>query len=192
MRQNWRSTRSCRWKSAVWYCPKRTGDPGRDRHARTVQFACLVLASAVCTLGILNIIAREHGETSLLVFAVAGLVAAMVMNRAGRWEWAARIAFTAVLMTAMLMVFESRDGFRSLAMLLFPGMLLLSVLLLDRVSYMITSGIVLVAVSAMGMAERQGLTRAIRARSSTTYEGTPGWSLFCCGRVSTREWAIVP
>jgi PAS domain S-box-containing protein len=130
-----------------------------------------VLASALCALGILNISAGENQETPMLGFAVAGLVAAMVMNRAGRWEWAARIAFTAVLMTATLMVYEARDGFRSLAMLLFPAMLLLSVLLLDRASYMITSGVVLVAVSAMGMAERQGLTRAIpRVRSSTTYQ----------------------
>jgi hypothetical protein len=121
-------------KSAVWFYPKRTGDPGRDRHARTVQFACLVLASALCTLAILNIIAWELEGTPLLVFAVAGLIAAMFMNRAGRWEWAARTAFSAVLLTAILMVFEARDGFRSLAMLLFPGMLLLSVLLLDRAS----------------------------------------------------------
>jgi PAS domain S-box-containing protein len=159
------------WKSSSWFYPKPTGDPGRDRNARTVQFACLLLASAVSTVTILNVIARELGETPLLVFAVAGLVAAMIMNRVGRWEWAARTAFLAVLLTAMLMVFEARDGFRSLAMLLFPGMLLLSVLLLGRASYMITSGIVLVAVSAMGMAEKQGLTRAIPGvRSSTTYE----------------------
>jgi PAS domain S-box-containing protein len=119
----------------------------------------------------LNISAGENQETPILGFAVAGLVAAMVVNRAGRWEWAARIAFTAVLMTALLMVYDARDGFRSLAMLLFPAMLLLSVLLLDRVSYMITSGAVLVAVSAMGIAERQGLTRAIpQVRSTTSYQ----------------------
>ena len=121
-------------KSSSWFYPKQTGDPGRDRNARTVQFACLLLASAVSTVAILNIIARETEETPLLVFAVAGLVAAIVVNRAGRWEWAARTAFSAVLLTAILMVFEARDGFRSLAMLLFPGMLLLSVLLLDRAS----------------------------------------------------------
>ncbi len=95
----------------------------------------------------------------------------MVMNRAGNWEWAARTAFLAVLLTAMLLVFEARDGFRSLAMLVFPGMLLLSVMLLDRASYMITAGMVLVAVAALGIAEKQGLTRAIpHVRSSTTYD----------------------
>jgi hypothetical protein len=58
---------------------------------------------------------------------MAALVAAMLTNRAGNWEWAARTAFMAVLLTAMLLVFEARDGFRSLSMLVFPGMLLISV-----------------------------------------------------------------
>jgi PAS domain S-box-containing protein len=120
----------------------------------------------------LNVISGEpSAETPILVFAVAGLVAAMVTNRAGSWEWAARTAFLAVLLTAMLLVFEARDGFRSFAMLVFPGMLLISVMLLNRASYMITAGMVLVAVAALGIAEKQGLTRAIpHVRSSTTYE----------------------
>ena len=152
------------WKSSAWLYPKQTGNPGRDRNACTVQFACFLLASAVSAVAILDVVSHEPAETPLLVFAVAGLVAAMIMNRAGRWEWAARTAVSTVLLTAMLLVFEARDGFRSLAMLLFPGMLLLSVMLLDRASYMITASIVLVAVAAMGVAERQGLTRFSKHR----------------------------
>jgi PAS domain S-box-containing protein len=160
------------WKSRSWFYPKPTGDPGRDRNARTVQFACFLLAFAVSTLAILNVISGEpSAETPILGFAAAGLVAAMVTNRAGNWEWAARTAFLAVLLAAMLLVFEARDGFRSLSMLLFPGMLLFSVMLLDRASYMITAGIVLLAATGLGIAERRGLTRAIpHVRSSTTYE----------------------
>jgi PAS domain S-box-containing protein len=163
-------------KSSSWFYPKPTGDPGRDRNARTVQFACFLLAFAVSAVAILNVISREpSAETPALIFAVAGLVAAMIMNHAGSWKWAALIACSAVLLTAMLLVFEARDGFRSFAMLLFPGMLLISVMLLDRASYMITAGMVLVAVAALGIAERQSLTRAIpHVRSSTTYE-----SIFC-------------
>ncbi|HEV3118217.1 MAG TPA: PAS domain S-box protein, partial [Gemmataceae bacterium] len=159
------------WNLAVWFYPKQTGDPGRDRNARTVQFACFLLASAVSAVAILNVMDSKPGETPLLVFGVAGLAAAMIVNRAGRWQWAARTAFSAVLLTAMLLVFEARDGFRSHAMIVFPGTLLLAVLLPDRTSYMITAGTLLLAVSAIGMAERQGLTRAIRGvRSPTTYE----------------------
>src|SRR5215471_18135198 len=156
--------------SPSWFYAKPTGDLGRDRNARTVQFACLLLASTVSTVAILNAASHELGENPLILFAVACLVAAMIMNRAGRWEWGARIAFSAMLLTAILLVFGARDGFRSHAMLVFPGMLLLGVMLLDRFSYMITAGIVLVAVATLGIAERHGLTQAIpHLRTSTNY-----------------------
>jgi PAS domain S-box-containing protein len=45
-------------------------------------------------------------------------------------------------------------------MLVFPGLLLISVMMLDRVSYVTTAGIVLVVVGVLGIAVRQGLTRA--------------------------------
>jgi hypothetical protein len=159
-------------KRSSWFYPKPTGDPGHDRNAGTVQCACFLLASAISAVAVLNGIIREHTrQTPLLLFVVAGLVAATVINRAGRWEWAARIALLAPLFTAILLVFESRDGFRSYAMLVFPMMLLLSVMLLDRASYVITAGIVLLAVAALGSAERHGLTRAVpRVRSLTTYD----------------------
>ena len=159
-------------KRPSWFYPKPTGDLGRDRNAGTVQFACFLLTFAVSAVAVLNGIAREPWEeTPLLLFAVAGLVAATIINRAGMWEWAARITILAVLFTAILLVFEARDGFRSTAMLVFPMMLLLSVMLLDRASYMITASTVLLAVAALGIAERYGLTRAIpRVRSLTTYD----------------------
>ena len=157
--------------SSSWFYPKPTGDPGQDRNASAVQFACLMLASAISTVIILNVIQRELEKTPLLIFDVAGLIAAMIMNRVGRWEWAARTAFLALLLTAFLLVFVARDGFRSLAMVLFPAMLLLCVMLLDRASYVITAGIILAAVATLGIAEKQGVTRAIpRVASSTTYE----------------------
>jgi PAS domain S-box-containing protein len=119
----------------------------------------------------LNVIAHEPSETPVLVFAVAGLVFAGVMNRSGRWVGAALTAFLAVLSTAILLVLEARDGFRSHAMLVFPGLLLISVMLLDRAFYLMTAGMVLVAVAALGIAEKHGLTRAIPGmRTPTSYE----------------------
>jgi PAS domain S-box-containing protein len=159
------------WKVASRFYPKATGDPGHDRNARTVQFACILLTSFVSAIVILNAVTQELRTTPILVFAVAGLFAAIIMNREGRWSWAARTAIFALLLTATLLVFEAHDGFRSTAMLVFPGMLLISVMLLDRASYMVATGIVLLAVAALGIAERQGLTRAIpHVRSPTTYE----------------------
>ncbi len=154
-------------KSSSWFYPKPTGDPGRDRNARTLQFACFLLAFAISLVAVLN---TDMREGPLLVFAVAGLVAAAVINRAGMPAFAARIAFLAVLLTAVLLVLEARDGFRSNAMLVFPGLLLIGVMLLDRASYVTTAGIVLVAVAALGVAEKHGFTRAIPGvRTPTNY-----------------------
>ncbi len=157
------------WKSRFY--PKPTGDPGRDRNARTVQFACVLLAFVAGQTAGLNVIGGDlSGETAVLIFSVAALALAMVMNRRGHWEWAARTAYLSILLAASLRVFDARDGFRSLAMMVFPGMLLISVLLLNKASYRVTAGMVLLAVAALGIAEKQGLTRAIpHFRSPTTY-----------------------
>src|SRR5215469_5749994 len=127
-------------EKSSWIYPKSTGDPGRDRNARTVQFACLLLAAAVALLIILNAIAQESPGTNRVLFlAVGALLLAAFANRTGRTRWAARIAFLATLLTATLLVFAARDGFRSHAMLVFPGLLLISVMLLDRTSYVWTA-----------------------------------------------------
>jgi hypothetical protein len=56
-----------------------------------------------------------------------------------------------MLLGTILLVFEAHDGFRSHAKLVFPGLLLISVMLLDRASYMTAAGIVLLAVAALGV-----------------------------------------
>jgi PAS domain S-box-containing protein len=158
-------------KSSSWFYPKPTADPGRDRNARTLQFACLLLAFAVGLITVLDFIEHEPDETPLLACALAGLILAVFLNHAGRWALAAGTAFLAMLLTAFLLVFEARDGFRSLAMPIFPGLLLVSVMLLNRALYLTTAGIVLVAVAALGIAEKHGLTRAIPGvRTPTSYE----------------------
>jgi PAS domain S-box-containing protein len=157
--------------TSSWFYPKPTGDPGRDRNARTLQFACLLFALAIGLIAVLDLINQEREALPILELAVAGFVAAGVMNHAGRSAWAARMVLIAFLLATILLVFEARDGFRSLAMLFFPALLLISVMLLDRVSYLTTAGIVLVVVAALGMAEKHGLTRAIPGvRSPTSYQ----------------------
>jgi two-component system cell cycle sensor histidine kinase/response regulator CckA len=147
-------------KTPSWFYPKSTGDPGRDRSARTLQFAFTLVAVAIGVVATMDAIGPGPHAAPLLVFAIAGLVAASIMNRAGRSGWAARTAFLAVLLTAILQVFEAHDGFRSHAMLIFPGLLLISVMLPDRTFYVTTAGVVLFAVPALGIAAKHGLTRA--------------------------------
>ena len=156
-------------KTPSWFYPKPTGDPGRDRNARTLQFSCFLLAFALGVAAMFDAIHQDPYETPLLVFAAAALVAASFMNRAGRLGWAAWTAFLTVLLTTILLVFEAQDGFRSHMMLVFPGLLLISVMLPNRTFYPTTASVVLVVVAALGIAVKQGLTRATPP-VRTTYE----------------------
>jgi two-component system, cell cycle sensor histidine kinase and response regulator CckA len=158
-------------KLSLWFYPQPTGDPGRDRNAQTLQFTCLLFTVAIALIAILNALERDWVEFPVSCMSVAGLVAAMVMNRAGMWKGAARTAILAILLTAILLVVQARDGFRSHAMIVFPGLLLISVMLLDRVSYLATASIVLLAVAALGVAEKNGLGRTTPPmRTPTSYD----------------------
>lgn len=158
-----------RW--SLWLYPKRTGDVGRDRNARTLQFACLLFALTIGMIVTLDTITGETAVLPLPGMAVVGLLVAAAINLTGKSTWAAQAAVLSIMLTAILLVLEARDGFRSHAMLVFPGLLLLSVMLLDRASYLAIAGIVLMAVASLGIAERYGLTRAVPGvRSPTSYE----------------------
>jgi PAS domain S-box-containing protein len=153
-----------------WFYPKPTGDVGSDRNARTLQFSCLLFASALGVIAVLDIIGEQHVPLPIVLAAV-GLFAAAAINRAGTPVWAGRTAVLVLMLGAILLVFEAHDGLRSQAMLVFPGLLLISVMLLDRASYLTTAGIVLLAVAGLGIAEKHGLTQATPGiRSPTTYD----------------------
>ena len=157
-------------KSQFWFYPEPTGDVGRDRNARTLQFSCLLFASALAAVALLNTIEGEQIPWPILL-SVAGLVASAALNRVGRSAWAGRTSISVLMVGAGLLVFEAHDGFRSQAMLMFPALLLLTVMLLDRTSYIAIAGVVLLAVAALGIAEMDGITRALPGiRSPTSYE----------------------
>src|SRR5262249_52423598 len=148
-----------------------SGDLGRDRNARTLQFTCLLFATVMETIAVLDLIEHELALVPLLELSVVGFIAAAVLNRAGRSASAARTVLMVFLITASFLVFFASDGFRSLAMLFFPALLLISVMLLDRGSYLMAAGFILVVVTGLGLAEKRGLTRAIPGvRSPTSYE----------------------
>jgi hypothetical protein len=46
-------------KLQSWFYPEPTGDVGRDRNARTLQFTCFLLAFAVGAVLLVSAIGRE-------------------------------------------------------------------------------------------------------------------------------------
>ena len=155
--------------SSSWIYPAATGDPGRDRNARSLQFAFLLAVVGIASLMVIDGIRGYRGDLPVMASAAVGLLAAAAINRLGKWEWAARTA--ALLMLAMIvaLIHQARDGLRSHSMILFPGLLLLSVMVLDRAFYVAVAGLVLAAVTALGIAEMRGLWRMPPVRTPTDY-----------------------
>jgi PAS domain S-box-containing protein len=122
-------------------------------------------------IAVLDVISGEPIPLPLLA-ATLGLAACAVANHAGKPTWAGQTFIAVLILGASLLVAEARDGLRSQAMLVFPGLLLISVMLFDRWSYVITAAVVLLIVAGLGIAEIWGLTRAIPGvRTPATYEG---------------------
>jgi PAS domain S-box-containing protein len=163
--------------SQSWFYPTPTGDVSRDRNARTLQFSCLLFASALGVIALLDAISVEQIPIPIPL-CLAGLAAATTLNRAGKLWWAGHTFFLTLTLCGSLLVIEAHDGFRSHAMLVFPGLLLISVMLFDRRSYLITAVVVVFTVAALGIAEKQGLTQAIPGiRSPTTLDSILNVSL---------------
>jgi PAS domain S-box-containing protein len=143
-----------------WFYPRSTGDISRDRNARTLQFSLLLFVFALGAIAALDVISGARVPTPILIAAL-GLAAAVAANRQGKPAWARQTFILVLTLGATLLVAEARDGFRSHAMLVFPGLLLISVMLFNRRAYVITAAGVLLIVAGLGIAEIWGLTRAI-------------------------------
>ena len=153
-----------------WFYPKWTGDTGTDRSARVLQTNCLVALIIIGFVMMLTIVFGDAEELPVLAFAAMGLLSTLVVNKRGNYRWAARLASIVVLVTASLLVMSAKDGFRSIAMLIFPALLVLSVLLLDWGDYAVFAGLAILAVTALGIGKIQGILpfRTLR-RTPTTY-----------------------
>ena len=112
----------------------------------------------------------DRRDLPILSLTEVPVIAAIVTSYMGQWKWATRIVTFAILVALAMLVIDARDGFRSIAMLGFPGLLVISVLLLDRVSYLVFAFVTLLVVTSLGVAEIHGLSpRVPIARSPTNY-----------------------
>ena len=155
--------------SAAWWYPRPTGDPGRDRHARSIHFGCMVLSIAFALVLVQS--ALRHGELLLPeISAELMVLGALVLNHLGKWVWAARLGTYGVLVATAFMVMGAHDGFRAITMLVFPGLLLIGVMLLPAGDYLVLAGATLLTVTGLGVAEIYGLIPTVLiARTATDY-----------------------
>ena len=120
---------------------------------RTFQITAWVTLLAAAPPGIGIAMMGDHRRARIIVLQELCLLAALWLNRLKKLEWAGRVAAIGVLATATLMVAGSPDGFHDVALLVFPGAVILAALLADFRFYCAFAGLTLVIVIALA-AER--------------------------------------
>jgi two-component system cell cycle sensor histidine kinase/response regulator CckA len=105
------------------------------------------------------------GFIILLATEIASLVA-LALNRHGKTEGAAVTLSWAGLICACSMVYFSREGYRDLALLLFPAMLATAALLLSRRPYILYAAFVVVSAATLIFLQIHGLNRFARQSGS--------------------------
>ncbi len=155
--------------SAAWWHPRSTGDPGGDRHAASIQLGYIALSFALAPAIIRSVGNKDDPLVPLAISEVI-VLAALVLNYVGKWIWATRLGAFGLLFAFAFMVSEAHDGFRSIAMLFFPGLLLIAVMLLRTVDYLVLSFATLLTVTGLGVAEIHGLLPTVHiVRTPTDY-----------------------
>ncbi len=136
----------------------------------SIHYGCIAVSVAFA-IAIVRVAGWESG--SRLPPVVAGEVvalAALALSYLGQWAWAIRLAALGALAVDAIMAAEAQDGFRSIALLGFPGLLVVAVLVMRAADYLVLAGATLLTVTVLGVAEINGLIPWVPiARSPTTY-----------------------
>jgi PAS domain S-box-containing protein len=107
----------------------------------------------------------QRGFKILLATELASLLS-LVLNRLGKTEWGAATISCAGFLCACFMIYFSREGYRDLALLMFPAMLATSALLLSRRPYILYSIFVVLAAATLIFLQVEGLNPHTKAHGA--------------------------
>ena len=158
----------------TWWHPRPTGDPSGDRHALSIHYGCVVV---FCVFGLVIVrsLWRYGHVAAPIAIGELAAIAALALNYAGHWRWAARVGSYGVLLSVALLVTQARDGYRSITMMCFPAPLLIAVMLLRTRDYIILAVTTLATVTALGVAEIHGLIPLVPLMRTPTDYLTVFW-----------------
>ncbi len=148
--------------------PKGPLDVGNRWLARNVCFVALGVAGGMLACLLQNWLGGHASRSFILVLATEFAVLAIVLwiNRRGAPQVAARILALSLPPVASSFMLISGQGFRDVAVLMLPSSLILSGLLLDRVTLMAATGLTLACSSGMLLAESKGLLAPTKPRNA--------------------------
>jgi PAS domain S-box-containing protein len=134
------------WK---WLAPAVCPVERKAALERTFKACGWVTLLAAIPPGIGVAVMGDYRRARIIVFQELCVLAALWLNRSKRLEWAGRVAAGGVLATATLMTAGSADGFHDVALLIFPGALIVAAMLTDFRFYVGFAGLTLGIVAML-------------------------------------------
>jgi PAS domain S-box-containing protein len=143
-------------------------DAGDRWIARSVCFVAIGVGAGMLASFVQNWLGGHALRTFAAVMAIELAVLATVLwlNRRGAPQVAARVLALSLPLLASSFMLMSGQGFRDVAVLMLPASLILSGLLLDRVTLVAATGLTLACSSGVLLAESQGLLAVARQRNA--------------------------
>src|SRR5580658_301905 len=118
--------------------------------ARTLQFLLLAIFAGLL-VGFFT--SRDYPEKPILGITLLAAVFSLIFNQRGRQAWAIRITIASMLLLASALAYSSTDGIRSIAIPIFPAVLVVAALLLDPAWYVGLAALTVAVVTAVGWRE---------------------------------------
>jgi PAS domain S-box-containing protein len=141
-----------------WLAPRACPAERKAALTRTFKISAWVTVFAAVPPGIAIALLGDHRRASIIAFQEFCILAAILLNRLDKLEWAARVAALGILTSATLMVAGSPDGFRDVGLLIFPGALIAAALLADFRFYVGFAGFTLAIVIALATQRADSVT----------------------------------
>jgi two-component system, cell cycle sensor histidine kinase and response regulator CckA len=148
--------------------PKVPLDAGDRWIARSVCFVAIGVAAGMLASLVQNWLGGHTATAYVAALAIELAVLASVLwiNRRGAPQVAARILALSLPLLATSFMLMSGQGFRDVAVLMLPASLILSGLLLDRVTLVAATGLTLACSSGVLLAESNGLLPQTKPRNA--------------------------
>jgi len=148
--------------------PKVPLDAGDRWIARSVCFVALGVGAGMLASLIQNWLGGHAATAYVAALAIelAVLTTVLWINRRGAPQVAARILALSLPLLATSFMLMSGQGFRDVAVLMLPASLILSGLLLDRVTLVVSTGLTLACSSGVLLAESQGILAQTKPRNA--------------------------
>jgi PAS domain S-box-containing protein len=130
----------------------------------------IILVVTLAGLALAFATARDFPDKLLLGIALATTLISLVCNHLGSQIWAIRITICGMLFVASALAYVAHDGFRSIAISMLPGLLVVAALLIDPRWYLVLTALVVGIVTSIGLREMDAVAHGhVITRSVTKY-----------------------